>query len=794
MVRISVVGHYCCMLFYAPALLLLGTEGSTSSASNITTTAITTSNYEDRARTIAQAKFGEIPRELPREWIRLNDTRWEHYNLTTCWNSVYRKRKFINPGLFFSSTFGYVKAERITFQEYAYPHGNFWRDVNKFEQTCLCNRKLGYIKPDLTIEALDREYVYTRPTGNQVRLVWRWNTTDSKMLEHSPGGTYQRAVTKYKLMALRLFAKYSSIRISCRKFVTHDPMLGYLMSRYNASDTKITDCAFKNSRLYCVNCTTQGLVVAYEPHSSDILVQEEDPTLRLSFSLGSLEFIPGKYNFHPSIPVWTDRSGDDKPWLPEKIKWILPTFPNKGGLNFRDGEHPVRTSDLVPMFKYYPSLLASDQNCIRRTRLNVQSCTDPVGGLELKLAHWKDIHYDSESNSPRYPGPPLVVIGNAGSHPKESRSTMPGKRRRKRFFFSMLILFFSVITTVAVTSNLQSVINENVDNLTDQMNTRYTKIESDLKSIADELNELSLIGVARANKLNEVIKNNLRRDQTNEERFRTLSNMVLANRNMILAQVDNYLSTIQTIQKMSLAEISINQLVLKELQSLTAKPIFDQSKAYTVRLKDGLISLREEAQELAAFREDYINNTNRQGEKLRLARRELQDIRDQTTISFENWQEDVNNSVYINTTGFRNENISFVHLQGIIGEKFFDEFGTAVRTVANGTGTVLRNLAEGAGDIISQGIDGVTGILGSGLGTILKDLLAPIIIVVTIIVALILIVKLYPICFPKRKKARNTIIQRNNRSDMEVYAAALMTQPRTMRRIVKNPRRVDNRG
>lgn len=785
MVSLLTPNYHLLGLLCTSGLLLFGTKGSTIFASNITTTESTTPSYEDRARTITQAQFGKMPRQLPREWIKLNETRWEHYNLTTCWNNDNKTRRFINPGLFFSSTFGYVKAEMISFQQYAYPAGRFWRNANRFERTCLCNRKLAYIKPDLTIEALNTEILYTRPTGNQVRLIWKWDTSETRMHIHSPRGMYQRAVTKYKLVALGLFSTYSSIKISCRKRILQRPLIAHEMMNYNSSDPKITDCVFRKSLYYCINCTTTGMVIAYEPHASDIIVQEEDPTQGLSSNPDDFrEYMPGEHNFHPSITVWTDESGVDEPSLPEKIKWILPTFPNKFGRDFRDGDRPVKAPGVVPMFKYYPSLLASDQNCRRRIQRYAVACTTPVGGLELKLAYWKDIHYDSEDNLPRYSGKPLIVIGNGRNPLGKGQSAVPGSRRRKkRFFFTLMALCFTALMTVAVTTNLQNMINRNVDDLTDQMNSRFTRIEGDLKAIADELNELSLIGVARANKLNEVIRNNMRREQTNEERFRVLSNMVMANRNMILAQVDNYLSTIQTVQKMSLAEISINQLVLRELQQLTAKPIFDKSKAYFVRLKDGLISLREHAQEITAFREDYINKTDQQGERLQNARLELQQIRNETEISIQNWQDDLNRSIYINTSDFGNENISFVHLDGIIGEKFFDDFGTAVKTVANGTGVIIRSVAEGAGEILTQGIDGVSGIFGSGLSAIfgnLTGILTPIIIVIVVIGILICVVKVYPIIFPKGKNAPDKIRSRNNRAEMTTYTTQIA--PRVYRR------------
>lgn len=735
----------------------------------------------DRARTIADARFGKLPKSMPDGWRKLPNTKWESYNLSCVWKDETDQHQFKNPGMYYSSTFGYVIAEKLSYREYAFPFGTFWEDVNQFEQSCLCVRGIGYIVPGLTYKSLNKSVIYTRPTGHYFRLHWNWTMTDAEVRQWNPGNQFIEAMTKYKLTLLKLFDLYSSVQASCSLQYEKNRTRAELYNIFYETKNNFAHCKRKNQIYECIKCSMVRMMYAYEPVKSDLIIQEVDHTKTLGY--WELDFIPpsdlrlGRWwrrgeERRPTANLWP--SAINGLWcaeLPSRIKWLLPLYAYDDTPDLRDGP-PEKLSGNLPLYYKFPSMSKIDQACQSRVRANTKLCRDPVGGLEIKLAHFDHIHYDISNGELRFPGPPLIIKGHGRSEMRGIDSSKPRKSRKKRFLFTILAMAFSALLSLVTSSTLQSEFNSKVEDLTTQLNTRFTLVESNLKEIADKVSQLSAITVSQGQKLNQVILNMLEHERVRDAQLEAVIAKVNENKNMIMAQADSYFSAIQTVQSMTIAEVAINELIISKLQNSTGKPIFDATKTYLIRIKNGLINLKEYSQKISAYESDYRNSSDHQGQKLKMARQKLKETRTEVEYRINVFQQGINRTIVLNATEFNHDNVTFIRLNGLVGKDIFQNIDNSIETVAEGASNIIKEIAHGTGSLIKTGVNGIGDVIEDGIGSIFGGLgkfLIPIGIALGALMIVFCLIKFFPGC----KTHKQAIEERNNHTEMAAFVTTL---------------------
>nr|XP_039257092.1 uncharacterized protein LOC120333782 isoform X2 [Styela clava] len=156
--------------------------------------------------------------------------------------------------------------------------------------------------------------------------------------------------------------------------------------------------------------------------------------------------------------------------------------------------------------------------------------------------------------------------------------------------------------------------------MTRQVNTRFAQNEEALRQVASRLNELSRSTFIQNQRLSEVIFQMVKERELRRQEWNFLQGEIDQNQRLLLRELDTFLHEFQTIEAMSVAELEVNQLVLHVLKNSTAKPLFDKTKAYLIRVKDGILHLKEYARLLTAVEEEAnqtIQNNVRQAEEMR---------------------------------------------------------------------------------------------------------------------------------------------------------------------------------
>ena len=432
-------------------------------------------------------------------------------------------------------------------------------------------------------------------------------------------------LTLYKTMVVRLFEKYASVNADCtRNFfnVRGENIMPFgggvrdvswsrniLNLNYASKPDKWNRQQVRN-----ITCQFTGSFIAFEPLQGDLIIQEYDENYDDPWTSTLFEdfYIKGQYRRVPiSSNIWAPIIFSDvKSWIDPKhggmpswiarIKWIEPT--NDLGQT-HDGAIQ-RKSGPMEIYLTYPSMTRSDKNCTIRVRKNAE-CVDPVGGIRAKLRFWEQVKYDPASNQKRFPDRPLMIrgAGNKNWDAVQMRATSAyaaeraTRTRKKRQFLGATALSFATANRAAI-NTLRSQLNSRLKSMTNQMNIRFAKDDKRLMKIAKKLNTLSQANYVQEQRLNTVIITMMKEEQSTQGEIEWLQSEVTETQQIQLQQLDVFLHTVRDVRAMSLAELALDEMVMTELNSTTAKPLFDRSKIYLMRIQRGILYLKHYADKI----------------------------------------------------------------------------------------------------------------------------------------------------------------------------------------------------
>ena len=412
-------------------------------------------------------------------------TPWEQIDLKNCWNVSDGDKVYKTPALYYSSNFGYVVAEEKTYQQRNYPQGKYWESPIMLERECLCKRRIAWIKPDLQRSLLYKNQTYRRPIGQHFRFAWQWAPQPSKRRNkhvQTMTNLMLTTFTAYKAMVIRLLQFYATVDVTTQvtKAIQYRgteggvEVMDFDKGILQTFLTNYVDKQGLSPYMNRIRYQFTGHDLIFEPLEGDFLIQEVDDEHN-SVSIRNTTKYVGVLNetFWPvSTNIWP--SDFDFPEWNEKIRWIAPTHI----VNWtHDGEVIQKHGPMV-LYDTYPSMLHWDSECKRRIERNKQ-CQYPVGSMEVKMRFWDETKYDPARNRTQFPAPPLMLKG--GKWPSRNAQdplSVPGigipARRNKRFIFEAIALIFAGIN-YANTRTLIGEINDRIDEMTRQVNTRFAQ-------------------------------------------------------------------------------------------------------------------------------------------------------------------------------------------------------------------------------------------------------------------------------------------------------------------------------
>ena len=341
-----------------------------------------------------------------------------------------------------------------------------------------------------------------------------------------------------------------------------------------------------------------------------------------------------------------------------------------------------------------------------------------------------------------------------GSNGKTSKPPDDPKRKKRQITGGVVLLTFltslvgNAITGLATGLTLQQEFDEKLNELESKINERFTKDEENIRILSNRINSLEAVNVVQDQAITRALTQTLTLQTIQSSTDDFLQEEIDNNRRLLLQHLDTYLRQTQTLNSISLAELELDRLIIREAAKNKGAHLFDNATTYLTKITQGNLYLKKYAQETQILLSHLYNVTITDKEKIKELRQNLTSMTNETKNIIKMVKHAYSLApLPINLSEARwnppNISINFTQID-ITPKKLVDN-------LMDGLGVVPRAV----GGLVKTGVDEIANITGSGIEHLLKPLLPiliPAAVIAIAIVSFCCIFQLHPKCAKNREK------------------------------------------
>ena len=239
-----------------------------------------------------------------------------------------------------------------------------------------------------------------------------------------------------------------------------------------------------------------------------------------------------------------------------------------------------------------------------------------------------------------------------------------------------------------------------------------------------------------------------------------------------MQHLDTYLRQTQTLNSISLAELELDRLIIREVARRNGTHLFDDTTTYLTKITQGNLYLKKYAQETQILHSRLYNVTVTDKEKIKELRQNLTSMTNETKNikMVKHANSLVPLPINLSEARWNPPNISINFTQTDITPK------KLVDNLMDGLGVVPRTV----GGLVKTGVDEIANITGSGIEHLLKPLLPILIPAAVIAVAIVFfccIFQLYPKCAKDRERLVPSWLKKSEK-ERKMHIEDMMKPPK----------------
>ena len=431
-------------------------------------------------------------------------------------------------------------------------------------------------------------------------------------------------------------------------------------------------------------------------------------------------------------------------------------------------------SDYHNQYLTYPSMVKGDKTCFQRVKNNA-ICNNLVGGVLQKLAFFDQVHFDPAQNKPKFPSSPVQLYGSNGEIFKPPDDP---KRKKRQITGGVVLLTFltsivgNAITGTATGLNLQQQFDKKLNKLKSKINERFALDEENIRTLSNRINSLEAVNVVQDQAITRALTQTLTLQTIQFSTDDFLQEEIDNNRRLLLQHLDTYLRQTQTLNSISLAELELDRLIIREATKREGAHLFDNATTYLTKITQGNLCLKKYAQETQILHSHLYNVTITDREKIKNLRQNLASTANETKKIMKMVKHAnslVPLPINLSEARWNPPNISINFTQTDITPK------QLVDNLMDGLDVIPRAV----GGLVKTGVDEIANITGSGIEHLLKPLLPILIPAAVIAVAIVFfccIFQCHPKCASNREKPAPSWLKKNEK-ERKMYIKDMMKLP-----------------
>ena len=190
----------------------------------------------------------------------------------------------------------------------------------------------------------------------------------------------------------------------------------------------------------------------------------------------------------------------------------------------------------------------------------------------------------------------------------------------------------NAITGTATGLTLQQESDEKLNELESKINERFTKDEENIRTLFNRINSLEAVNVVQDQAITRALTQTLTLQTMQSSTDDFLQEEIDNNRRFLLQHLDTYLRQTQTLNGISLAELELDRLIIREAAKRKGAHLFDNATTYLTKITQGnlLIYPKKYAQETKILHSDLYNVTITDKEKIKELRQNLTSMTNET--------------------------------------------------------------------------------------------------------------------------------------------------------------------